>query len=171
MKKKSADYIGDALVLSLVLIILDLIGGFAHLRFEAWFKWLPGIILIIAVTYYCFQYGKKQTQGVTFGNVFGYGMKLTSIVAIITVIFTLISIFLIFPELKDQFIEKARTDMEAKGGYSEEMIDKGVEMTRKFFLPFAVIGAIVGTYIFGVIGSLLGAAFTKKTDPDVFQEK
>jgi hypothetical protein len=36
-------------------------------------------------------------------------------------------------------------------------------MTRRLFIPFAMIGVVIGTLLIGVIGSLLGAAFTKKS--------
>jgi hypothetical protein len=35
-------------------------------------------------------------------------------------------------------------------------------MTRKYFVPFAIGGSIIGTAFIGLIGSLLGAAFAKK---------
>jgi uncharacterized membrane protein len=172
MKKNSTEYLGKGIIISLILMVEDLIGGFAHLRFETWFKWLFAVIVIVGLIIFCIQYGKEKNDGVTYGKVFGFGIKITSIVALLMVIYTLISLYFIFPELKDQVLEKTRTDMEAKGGYSEDMIDKAVDMTKKFFLPFAVIGTIIGTFIFGTIGSLLGAAFAKKSEPvpDVFQD-
>ena len=71
MKKKSPDFMGKAILLSLILIILNLIGGFAHLQFETWFKWLPSIILLVAIIIFCIQYGKLETDGVTYGKAFG----------------------------------------------------------------------------------------------------
>ena len=168
--KKSPDYFSKALIISLILIVLDLIGGFAHIRFETWFKWLPTLIMIAFLIVFCIQYGKQQTEGVTFGKVFGYGFKITSFIVLLMFIYTLISLFLIFPEMKEQVIEKARADMQAKGTYTEDVIEQGVAMTRKFFLPFLILGVVLGTFIFGAIGSLLGAAFTKKSEPNIFQD-
>ncbi len=45
MKKKSTDFMGKGILISLILIVIDLIGGFAHLRFETWFKWISTIIM------------------------------------------------------------------------------------------------------------------------------
>jgi hypothetical protein len=64
--------------------------------------------------------------------------------------------------MKDMAVEEARKQMEAKGTLSQANIDTALEMTRKFFMPFALIGVVIGTLIIGAIGSLLGAAFTKK---------
>ena len=49
MKKKSSDYLGKGLMLSLILIVVDLIGGFAHLRFETWFKWISTIVALLSL--------------------------------------------------------------------------------------------------------------------------
>ena len=165
MKKKSPEFLVKALIISLILIVVDLIGGFAHLRFDSWFRWLSSIILAIALIIVCIQYGKLKEDGVTFGNAFGYGFKITAIIAALMFVYTILSIFLIFPEIQDQVLEKTRADMEAKGGYSEDTIDQGVAMTKKLFIPLALVGSVVGTLIVGTIGSLLGAAFTKKSEP------
>ena len=168
MQKKS-DLIGKGLVVSLILMVVDLIGGFAQLRFESWFRGLPVGILVIAVILLCIQYGKEGIEDTTYGKVFGYGFKITLLIALFMFIYTLLSLFIIFPELKEMVLQKTRTDMEAKGTYSQDVIDSAVNMTKKFFVPFALIGGILATVLFGVIGSLLGAAFAKKTEANVFQ--
>jgi hypothetical protein len=173
MKKKSTDYIGKGLIISLLLMVIDLIGGFAHLRFETWFKWISTILFIILLIYFCIQFGKDQTDGVTFGKVFGYGFKISLVVSILMVVYTMISVYLIFPEFVDQVLLKTRTDLEAKGGLSEDQIDQGVNMTKKFMqpIPIALVTFLVMLF-FGTIGSLLGAAFTKKGEPvpTIFQD-
>jgi Protein of unknown function (DUF4199) len=173
MKKKSSDYLAVAVVISLLLIVLDLIGGFAHLRFESWFRWCSTVLLVAGLIYSCIQYGKQKADGVTFGNVFGYGFKISLIVSALMVVYTLISINVIFPEYIGQLLEKSRSDMEAKGGLSEAQIDQGVAMTKKFLqpVPLSIFTFVVMLFV-GTIGSLLGAAFTKKSEPvpTIFQD-
>ncbi len=173
MKKKSTDYFGKGLMISLLLMVIDLIGGFAHLRFETWFRWISSILLIVLLIYFCSQYGKTQTDGVTFGKVFGYGFKITLVVSVLMIIYTMISVYLIFPEFVDQVLLKARADLEAKGGLSEEQIDQGVSWSKKLMqpIPIALI-TLIGILFFGTIGSLLGGAFTKKGEPvpTIFQD-
>ncbi len=170
MEKKSSDFIVKALLLTLVLIVVDLIGGFAHLRFESWFKWLSTVIMIAGIIIFCIQYGKQQTDGVTFGKVFGYGFKISLVVSVLIVIYSLLSMYVIFPEIIDQILVKTRTDLQAKGGLSDEQIDQAVNITKKFMqpVPLAII-TFLATLLFSTIGSLLGAAFTKKREPDVVQ--
>jgi hypothetical protein len=172
MEKKSSDYLGKALMLALVLIVVDLIGGFAHLRFESWFKWLSTFIAMIAIIVFCIQFGKRQVDGVTFGKVFGYGFKISLIVAALMVVYSLLSMYVIFPELIDQILTKTRTDLQAAGKLTDDQIDTQVAMTKKFMQPGILsIFIFLATLFFNTIASLLGAAFTKKTDPDVFKNQ
>jgi len=167
MKKKSTDFMVKGILISLVLMVIGLIGGFAHLQFESWFKWLPSIIQVILIIIFCIQYGKKQTDGVTFGNVFGYGFKITLVISILMIVYGLLSFFVIFPEFTDLALQQARAGMEAKGNLTEDQIDKGMEITKKFMqpVPIAII-SFLGTLFVGAIASLLGAAFTKKSEPE-----
>jgi uncharacterized membrane protein YciS (DUF1049 family) len=172
MEKKSSDYLGKGLMLALVLIVVDLIGGFAHLRFESWFKWISTIIAMVAIIVFCIQFGARQADGVTFGKVFGYGFKISLIVSALMVVYSLLSMYVIFPELIDQILTKTRTDLQAAGKLTDDQIDTQVAMTKKFMQPGILsIFIFLATLFFNTIASLLGAAFTKKTDPDVFKNK
>jgi hypothetical protein len=171
MEKKSSDYLGKGLMLSLILIVIDLIGGFTHLRFESWFKWVSTFVAVIAIIVFCIQFGKQRTEGVTFGKVFGYGFRIALIVSALMVVYTLLSFYVIFPEIVEQIITKTRTDLQA-AGKSDDVIDTSVAMTKKFMQPVPLsIFVFLATLFFNTIASLLGAAFTKKTEPDVFKVK
>jgi uncharacterized membrane protein YciS (DUF1049 family) len=167
MKKKSTDFMVKGILLSLVLMVISLIGGFAHLQFETWFKWLPTIIQVVVIIIFCIQYGNQQTDGVTFGKVFGYGFKISLVISILMIVYALLSLFIIFPEFTDQALQQARAGMEAKGNLTEDQIDKRMEITKKFMQPVPIaIFAFLGTLFFGTIASLLGAAFAKKSEPE-----
>jgi hypothetical protein len=53
---------------------------------------------------------------------------------------------------------------------TDEMIEQGLSMTKKFLLPFAIGGAIIGTAFMGLIASLIGAWIAKKNPEDPFAE-
>jgi hypothetical protein len=170
MKKKSSDFMSKAILLTLILIVIDLIGGFAHLRFENWFRWISTIVMVITIIVFCIQFGKQQTEGVTYGKVFGYGFKIALLVSVFVVVYSLLSINLIFPEYIDQVLVKTRTDLQAKGGMTDEQIDQAVTMTKKFMQPVPMsIFIFLATLFFGTVAALLGAAFAKKSEPNAFQ--
>ena len=170
MKKKSSDVLSKGILIALILIVVDLIGGFAHLRMEKWFSWISTIILAAALITVSINYGKQKNNQVTYGNVFGYAFKIALVISLVIVVYSLLSSYVIFPEFRDQLLEKARADMEAKGGMTEEQIDAGMAITKKFIQPIPLsIFAFLGTLFFGTIAALIGAAVTKKNPPDVFQ--
>lgn len=173
MKKKSTDFIGKAIILSLIIMFINLIGGFAHIALENWFKWIGTIVMLIGIIFLCLQYAKQKTDGVSFGNVFGYGFKIALIISVLLTIYTLLSFSVIFPDAADQILLKARSDMEAGGKLSEEQIDQAMSMSKKFMQPgFLSVFAFLGTLFFGTLSALLGAAFAKKSEavPEVFKD-
>jgi len=162
MEQKVTSPIVKGLIITLILAVLDLIGGFAHLKLETWFKWIPTLVLCAAIIWACISYGSQLNGNTTFGNTFAHGFKTSAVVACILIFYTLLSIYIIFPETRDLAIEQARKQMEEKGNIPEANIDQAIEMTRKFFLPFAIGGTLIGTLLVGAIAALIGAAFTKK---------
>ncbi len=157
------------LIISLILIVLDIIAGFAGYRFQTWYQWLPTIVFCVAIIWACINYANQMNNAVTFGNVFGHGFKTTAVITCIMIVYTLIAIFVLFPDMKDMAIEKAREQMAKNPNVSEEMADQAIEMTKRLFIPFAIGGALLGYLIAGAIASLLGAAFARKNPPTPFQ--
>jgi len=170
MKKNSSDILSKAILIALILMVIDLIGGFAHLRFSSWFKWISTIVMIAALILVSINYGKQQKNEVTYGKVFGYAFKISLVISLLIVLYSFLSSYVIFPEFRDQLLEKTRADLEAIGSLTEEQIDARMDVTKKFLQPIPIaLFAFIGTLLIGTIGSLLGAAFTKKSEPNVFQ--
>jgi hypothetical protein len=84
------------------------------------------------------------------------------VIAVIMLVYSFLSIYLIFPETRDIVFDQTRKKMEEKGNMSEDQIDTAVEMTKKFFVVGIVLFSLLGTLLFGTLASLLGGAFAKK---------
>jgi len=171
MENKVTTTVVKGLMLALVLVVLDLIAGFAHFKFATWFRWIPTLVFCGGIIWSCITYANQNNGNVTFGNVFADGFKTTAVATCITVIYTILSILVIFPETKDVAMDEARKQMEAKGNMPQETIDQAIEMTKKFFVPFAIGGALIGSIIVGAIASLIGAAIAKKNPQTPFQNQ
>lgn len=167
MEKKVTSHFVKALIISLGLFILGLIANFGGFEYETWYRWLPTLLLIAAIIWACINYANQMNNAVTFGNVFGHGFKVTAVVAILTMVLALISVFVIFPDTKEKALELTRQEME-KTSRSDSEIDTAMEMGKKFFLIGMVGTIVIGTLIIGCIASLLGAAFAKKNPPSPF---
>ena len=168
MEKKVTSHTTKGLVIALILIVLGLIANFGGFEYAAWYRYLPTLILVVAVIWACINYANQMGNAVTFGNVFAHGFKTSAVVTILMLVFALVSIYLIFPDSKEKAIEMARQEMEKNPRLSESDVDAAVDMTRKFFLVGVIGGTILFTLITGLIASLLGAAFAKKTPPSPF---
>ena len=161
MEKKVTSPALKGVIISLVLIVLSLIIQFLHLTQNKGFSFLQFIILMGGLIWSAISYSKQMDTNVSFGGVFTHAFKTAAAVTAIMVVYTIISIKLISPEIVDTALNQARTGMEAKN-MSDDQIDTALAFTRKFFLPLTIGGIILSFLIMGVIGAVIGAAVSKK---------
>jgi hypothetical protein len=161
-----SNHLQYGLVISAILILLSVLFYVMNLSTESWVKWVSTVVIFVGVIFTCTQFAKLNNGNVTFGNVFANGFKTTSLIALVTVLFSVVFI-LIFPDIKEKALEEARRQME-KQGQSDDVIEKAIAMTSKMFMVFVLAGGIFGTLFFGAIASLIGAAVAKK-NPNVQQ--
>jgi hypothetical protein len=103
---------------------------------------------------------------VTFGNIFAHGFKTTSVIIVITVLYTVLAFKFLFPDMKELMLTISKKQMLKDPKLTDEMIEQAMSMSRKYFLPFVIGFSIIGTGFLGLIGSLIGAAVAKKnTNP------
>jgi uncharacterized membrane protein YciS (DUF1049 family) len=157
------------LIIALILALLDVVAGIWNFKLSSWFRWIPTLVLFGALIWACISYGAQNGYNVSFGNLFAHGFKTTAVIGCLFVIYTLISIFVLFPGTKEIALDQARTEMERSGKLPEEAIEQGLSITRKFFVPFAIAGALFGTILIGALASLIGAAVTKKKPQSPFE--
>lgn len=155
-------------ILGLVLIMISLVIYFMKLEDPA-IQWVPNVILVIGIILSISQNGKQIDYNSTFGNYFSHGFKIAALVTIIMIVYLVIFMY-IFPEFKDKAIDLAKKQMEDRKNMSQDQMDKAIDMTRKFFTLFLVLGTLVWYLILGAIGALIGAAITKK-NPATYQEE
>src|SRR5579862_6714704 len=98
MEKKTTSPFVIAIIITLLLFVLDIVSGFEHFKYATWYRWVPMIILIVAIIWACTNYATQKNGDVTFGNVFAFGFKVSAIIACLSLITVLVSIYLIFPD-------------------------------------------------------------------------
>ncbi|HEY2720964.1 MAG TPA: DUF4199 domain-containing protein [Chitinophagaceae bacterium] len=161
-EQKVMTHITKGLLVALVLIIIGLVGRFTGVETAGWFRWLPLMILLIAVIWACTSYASQMNNYVTFGNVFSHGFRMTAVATIILVLWGVLAITVIFPDSKERALEIARKQMEDGGKLSESQIEQALDFTRRSFFVLVVGVTLFGTLIAGLIASLIGAAVAKK---------
>ncbi|MBN9297308.1 MAG: DUF4199 domain-containing protein [Filimonas sp.] len=160
MEKKPLSPPVYGLVISIVLIIFGLIIQFTNQFQNKTLGYVSYAVLLIGIIIACVNYAKQMNGNVTYGNVFAHGFKTTAVVIVIMAIYTALALKIIFPDMIDKILETSRTQMEGK--MADDQIEQALQMTRKFFLPFAIGGIIVIYGILGAIAAAIGAAVAKK---------
>ncbi len=150
------------IAISLILIVLGLVTYFLDLGTSGTqtLQWVGYLVFIVAIIWSVNIYGKQIDYNAGFGNYFSHGFKISALVTLIMIVFTVIFIYL-FPDIKEKGIEAARKGM-AEKNMTQEQIDQAIGFTQKFFMVFVIGGALVFYLFFGAIASLIGAGITKK---------
>lgn len=149
-----------AIVISLILIVLGLTTYFLDMSDNKGLQWVGYIIFFIGIIWSVNSYGKQIDYNSTFGNYFSHGFKTTAMVTLIMVAFMVLVLYL-FPDMKEKSMEAARKGM-VENKMTEEQITQAMGFTKKFFMVFAIGGALVFYLFVGAIASLIGAGITKK---------
>lgn len=169
MEKTVTTPVVKGLIISLILIVFGLALQFSGQAGNQGLGSIQYLILLGGIVWACISYAKQMDHNVTFGNVFAHGFKTTAVVTVITVIYSVIALKFLFPEMMDLALEKTREELE-KNSMSDEQMEQTLEMTTKFFLPFAIAGIVVFFLIVGCIASLIGAGVAKKNPQGPFNQ-
>ena len=169
-EKKPVSHIVAGLTIAAILVVYSILLNYMDLSQNQSMGWLSYIILVGGLILFINLYGKAKNHQVTFGNLFSYGFKATAIITLIMIAFIII-FFLAFPEFKDKIVDAAREGMEKQGKMTDDQIDQGIEMFERNFILFSAGGALFMCLILGAIGSLIGAAITKKQPRNPFDQQ
>jgi len=170
MDKQITSHILKGAILGGISILFSIIIYVFNLYTTQWLSWISYAIFIGGIVYGNILFANQNDNNVSFGNIFSHGFKTTAVVIVITVLYTVLALYVLFPDMVDKIIELSRTEMLKNPKLTDEMIEQGIAMTKKLFLPFAIAGAIFGTGFLGAIASLIGAAVAKKNPVDPFKQ-
>lgn len=170
MEKKITSHVTKGLIISLILIVIGLAFYFSGLYLENWAQYIVLVIYIAAIIWSVLVYGKENENAVTFGNLFVHGFKIAAVVTCIMIVYSL-AFGYVFPEMKEKIMEKQMEAMSAREGITQAQIDAGMEMMKKGFTLFMILGIIFSYLITGLIASLIGGGVAKKNPPSPFQQQ
>lgn len=144
-----------------VLILINVL--FIILGYEGNTKitWIASVVNIGLLVYFIMEDGKTNNYTKSFGELFSFGFRTTALVTIMLTAFMILYSYA-FPESENRAMEAAREKMMQDERLNEETIEQALSVTRKFYFPILIAGTIFSTMIVGAVGSLLGAAVTKK---------
>jgi hypothetical protein len=154
---------GVLILYSVILIVTDQLANQS-------LAWISNVFMIGLLIYFIREFGKANENNKTFGELFSFGFKASAFATIILLAFQVI-FNLLFPETQERIMEISREKMAEDPRVTDEQIEMALSFTKKFYLVFLIAGTIFSTLIFGAIGSLIGAAVTKKNPTSPFQNQ
>ena len=154
---------GVLILYSVILIVTDQLANQS-------LAWISHVFMIGLLIYFIREFGKANENNKTFGELFSFGFKASAFATIILLAFQVI-FNLLFPETQERIMEISREKMAEDPRVTDEQIEMALSFTKKFYLVFLIAGTIFSTLIFGAIGSLIGAAVTKKNPTSPFQNQ
>lgn len=169
MENQVTTHIVKGLILSVISIVFSIVIYVFNLYEMSALSYINYAIFIGGLIYGAVLYSNQNGHNVTFGNLFAHGFKTTAVVIVISSVYTLLAFKVLFPDMLEKVLDLSKKKMLENPKMTDEMIDQAMTMTRKFFIPFALGGAIIGTGVLGAIGSLIGAAVAKK-NPNPFSD-
>lgn len=149
------------IAISLVLIVIALVTYFLNMNTSSALQYASYAVYVLGIIWSVNFYGKQIDHNSTFGNYFAHGFKIAALVTAIMIIYIVIFVYL-FPDVREKAMEAAKKRMESNGQITQEQINQGLLVTKKFFMVFIVAGTLLGYLIFGALASLIGAGITKK---------
>lgn len=155
------------LIAGVIMIIYFLILQFSGLALEAWASWISYIFLAVIIFLAHSKFKEGSDGFMTYGQGLAIGFWVSLAAGVINSVFSFIYISFIDDSFIEQMKEKARYDMEEQG-----IPDSQIEMSMGWMETMTTPGmmfimGIVGVLFVGFIISLVVAAITKKTNPQL----
>lgn len=164
MQQKITTHFTKGLIIGLFMVLLGTTFQVLNI-YEPWVQYVSLGIYAAAIIWSCHSFSKDMKGEVSFGQIFSHGFKTASIVTLISIAAFIIT-YLVMPEIKEKSLEIAREEMAKDPNMTEEIINKSIAWTEKFFLVFGIVGSLFGFALTGAVCALLGAAISKKTPKD-----
>jgi Protein of unknown function (DUF4199) len=131
--------------------------------------WLGMIISITGMVFAMKEYREDNSGFMTYGEGLGIGTMMSAVSGLLAGTYGYIYNTFIDPTMRQQIMDKVRTDMENKG-MDDDKIDQAMQMTEKFSSPgMTFLFSIVGAIFIGFLISLIISAIMRKNKPFDFQ--
>lgn len=153
------------LTLGVILIIISAILYFTGMQLKGvqWPMYLYYIIFPLVIIYAISQFKKNNNNLLSLSEAIKVGLMTAIISALIFAVYNIIFNYFIDPEFIDKMMEVSREKLLENPNMTEEMVDKSLEIGKKFANP--ILGSTIWvalSAIFGLIYALIGGLVMKK---------
>ncbi|GAC1431162.1 MAG: hypothetical protein NVSMB7_07330 [Chitinophagaceae bacterium] len=163
MEKKITSRITKGVIIVCIMIILDIILQVTYKQVPDSTRYLPRLVITFAgILAACLVYSKQSGSNLAFGDIFSHGFRTTAVVAFLMALYTFIAVTWIYPAPAPADMEAAVKAIEQQGNaLHEEAKQLAAKAAANRWIVYVSLSIFV-SLIPGLLGSLAGAAVTKK---------
>ncbi|MEP6750192.1 MAG: DUF4199 domain-containing protein [Bacteroidota bacterium] len=163
MEKKITSRITKGVIIVAVLIIVDIVLQSVYNPVPDGIRYMLRLIITFAgILAACILYSKQSGGGLSFGEVFSHGFRTTAVVAFLMALYTFIVFKFIYPMPTAAEMDAAVKAIEQQGNaLHEEAKQQAANAAKNRWIIYVSLSMFV-SLIPGLLGSLAGAAITKK---------
>jgi hypothetical protein len=163
MERKITPRITKGVIIVGILIILDVVLQKIYSPVPDGVRYMPRLIIVlVGVFAACILYSKESGGSLSFGDVFSHGFRTTAVIAFLMALYTFTGIKYIYPPPSPAEMDAAVKAIEQQGNaLHQEAKVLALQAAKNRWIIYVSLSIFV-SLIPGLIGSLAGAAVTKK---------
>ena len=157
MAEQQKAHINKGLVIAALLILLDIIIQLSHQKLQPWVLYANSAILLVGVTVAVQLRINEKEEKVQFSNLFGYGFKVSVVTACVLFLYTIISVYLIFPSYVTDIYNQSISLAQKTPGFNATKIAENKDMAIKVIRISTLSSVVIYNLAVGIVGAALGA--------------
>jgi len=130
-------------------------------------RFLTTAVLVVGIILAMRNFKMQQGGFMSYGQGLGVGLTVSAVVGALSAVFLYVYATFVDPDMMTRVMDTARAQLEAKGDMTDAQIDQAMALSAKFTTgPIMIAFAFLGSIFFGLLISLLAAAFVKNPKPE-----
>ncbi len=156
MESKQKTHVKKGLIIAAVLIIFDIVLQLIHQQPEQWVFYANSALLIGGVIVSIHIEGGENTDKKDFSSLFGYGFQVAVVSVCILFIYTIISVYLVFPESVLTIYDERIKQAQKLPKFDLAQATSQKEMALKVIRISLISSVVMLNLAIGIAGSLFG---------------
>lgn len=148
------------LATGIAMVIYNMALRMAHVPDASWLNFMVLVIYLAGVLWFCYVFGKNDSNDRSFGGMFKGSFRMVAIVTIVLVAAALINVW-VDPNLKKEILANNLAALKA-AKKSQQEIDEAMKLSNDKFTLTVVMASVFSNIFYGVLFSLAGAGIFMK---------
>ena len=156
MENRQKTHVKKGLIIAAVLIILDIVFQLIHQQPEQWVFFVNSAILVAGVIVSIQIEAAESAEKKEFSSLFGYGFQVAVVTACILFVYTILSVYLVFPDSVLSIYNERIKQAQKLPQFSLEQANSQKDMALKVIRISLISSVVMINLAVGIAGSLFG---------------